>query len=139
MAFDGMGIDVSLKSSGDMSSNQYRTVEASTTNAEQGCIVLVTRGALPTGVFQDNSTRAEFGNVRVLGITKLQAGASSGSEVSGGIVQGGLLMNSSVGQAIEAAGNSSEHVIGIALESMGTASTGIIGALLVPMARSTST
>lgn len=140
MAFDGMGIDISLKSSGDMSSNQYKPVTASTTNADQGCIVNVTRGSKITGIWQENSTAADFGKVRVLGISKLQAGASSGEETGGGIISGGMLMNSSVGQAIVALGNSSEHGIGIALDVMGTASTGFIGALILPsLAVSTST
>ena len=140
MAWDGMGIDISLKSSGDMSAYQYRCVVASTTNVNQGCILNVLLGTRITGVFQDNSTAAEFGKVRVLGISKIQAGSSSGSEVSGGILEGAKIMCSTVGQAVEAAGNSSEKGIGIALEAMGTASTGIIAALILPsLEGSTST
>ena len=140
MAWDGMGIDISLNSSGDMSSFQYRCVVASTTNKNQGCILNVLKGTKITGVYQDNSTAAEFGKVRVLGISKIQAGSSSGSEVSGGILEGAKIMCSTVGQAIEAAGNSSEKGIGIALESMATDSTGIIAALIIPMLEgSTST
>ena len=140
MAYEGTGIDISLNSSGDMSGSQYKCVSASTTNNNQGCIINVTRGSKITGIYQDNSTAAEFGRVRCLGISKLAAGASSGEETSGGIIAGGMLMNSSVGQAIVALGNSSEHGIGIALEVMGTASTGIIAALILPqLAVSTST
>ena len=140
MAYEGMGIDISLNSSGDMSGSQYKCVRASTTNNNQGCILSVNKGARITGVYQDNSTAAEFGKVRVLGISKIQAGSSSGSEVSGGILEGAKIMCSTVGQAIEAAGGSSEKGIGIALEPMGTASTGIIAALIIPMLEgSTST
>ncbi len=140
MAYEGMGIDISLKSSGDMSSFQYRCVEASSDNVAGGCKLNVNLGTNITGIYQDNSTTAEFGRVRVLGISKIQAGSSSGSEVSGGIVEGAKIMCSTVGQAVEAAGNSSEKGIGIALEPMGTASTGIIAALIIPMLEgSTST
>jgi hypothetical protein len=130
MAYSGENISVSLNSSGDMSGKQYACVVASTTNNNQGCILQTTLGGTVTGIYQNNSTAAEFGKVVVIGHTKVIAGSSSGNE--DGIVAGGLLTVSTVSQAIPSSGGANDSVFGMALEVMGTASTGVISALVLP-------
>lgn len=125
----------SLLSSGDMSSNQYRAVKASTANAIDGAVVLAVRGAGPiTGVWQDNSTQTEAGKVRYAGITKMQAGDSSA--MANAITVGAGVVASSVGNAVPSTA-AGQHLIGIALEGLSTGSTGIIAVQQTPGAIST--
>lgn len=135
MASDIPLLDLTLLSSGDMSSNQYKAVQASTTNAVDGCIVVATRGAAITGVYQDNSTQSEAGRVRALGVTKIAAGDSSAME--NGIKPGSWLQASSVGHAVPST-DTRNAPIGIALDALSTGSTGIIRMLVIPGATSTA-
>ena len=120
--------DITLNSSGDESSNQYKGVIASSAVAAGGLAVVATRGGKFIGVLQDKSTASGIASlVRVAGITKMQAGASSGMEIA--ITEGLPLVCSSNGEAVpsSSAGNA---IIGMALESLTTGSTGIIKVLL---------
>ncbi len=128
-------LDHTLLSSGDMSSNQYKAVQASTTNAGDGCIVVAARGVAMTGVYQDNSTQSEAGRVRSIGITKMIAGDSSAMENA--IAPGGRLVASSVGHAVPST-DTRDAQIGIALDALSTGSTGIISVLIVLGATSTA-
>ena len=134
MAFEIPGFDFSLQSSGDMSSHQYKAVQASTTNVAGGATVVATRGGAVTGVLQENATQATPQRVRVTGVTKLQAGDSSAMENA--ITEGGKVVASSVGQAVPSTG-AGQHLLGIALEGLSTGSTGIIPVLLTIGAIST--
>jgi hypothetical protein len=134
MAYEVPGIDISLLSSGDMSSNQYRAVDASTTNANEGATKLAVRGGDITGVWQDNSTATTHGRVRTSGVTKMAAGDSSAMETA--ITQGLKVVASSVGQAVPSSG-AGQFLLGISLGSLSTGSTGIIPVLLTIGAIST--
>lgn len=114
---------LTLKSSGDMSSNQYKAVRASTTNADGGCTVVAARGGLATGVYLDDSTAATFGRVARSGIVKMLAGDSSAMDTA--ITQGLPVVASSQGQAVPSTA-AGQHRIGYALDSLSTGSTGII-------------
>lgn len=129
MSFEKPLFDLSLKSSGDMSSNQYRIVKASTTNAVDSATRVATRGGALTGVWQDNSTATTFGKVLVGGVSKVAAGDSSAMENA--INAGDYVVASSVGQAVPSTA-SDQHVLGQALESLSTGSTGIIAVLINP-------
>lgn len=135
MSYEIPGLNISLVSSGDMSSHQYKAVRASTTNAVDGCVLLSARGTRATGVYQHNSTTSEAGKVMVLGVTKMQAGDSSGMESA--IAVGAPVMASSVGAAVPST-DTSDARIGFALEPLGTGSTGIIAVLLCLSATSTA-
>ena len=135
MSYSQQGQIFSLLSSGDMSSNQYRAVKASTANDVEGCVLLAVRGAGPiTGVFLDNSTQSEAGKVQYSGITKMQAGDSSA--MANAIAVGAGVVASSVGNAVPSTA-AGQHLIGIALEGLSTGSTGIIAVLQTPGAIST--
>ena len=134
MSYSMPGLLLSLLSSGDMSSNQYKAVQASTTNAADGCIVTATRGGKVTGVYQDNSTQAEAGQVMVSGVSKLLMGDSSA--MVNAIAVGDNVVASSVGHAVPSTG-SGQHLIGIALEAAATESTGMISVQLAIGAIST--
>lgn len=134
MSYSVPGTRISLLSSGDMSDHQYKAVQASTTNALDGCIVVATRGGKVTGVYQDNSTTAEAGDVMVTGVSKVVAGDSSAMENA---ISAGLpVVASSVGAAVPSTA-AGLHLIGIALEPLATGSTGVIAVLLAPGAIST--
>jgi hypothetical protein len=122
-----------LASSGDMSSKQYRIVVASTANAADSVTVVAARGGNLTGVWQDNSTVATAGALRVLGVSKVAAGDSSGGSA---ITIGAKVVASSQGQAVlsTAAG---QHVLGIAMGPLGASSTGVIPVMLTIGAIST--
>lgn len=120
--------DITLNSSGDESSNQYKAVIASSAVASGGLAVVATHGGKFVGVLQDKSTAAGIASrVTVAGVTKMQAGASSGHEVA--ITEGLPLVCSSVGDAVPSS-SAGEAVIGMALESLSSGSTGIIKVLL---------
>lgn len=134
MAYEIPLLDITLTSSGDMSSYQYRAVAASSANAAGGCTLVATRGAKVTGVYQDNSTASEPGRVRVWGVSKLAAGDSSAMDTA--ITEGLFLVASSVGQAVPSSA-ADLHVYAMALESLSTGSTGIIAGIVFPSRPST--
>lgn len=127
MATENPGQTLTLLSSGDMSSNQFKAVQASTTNAIDGCIVVAVRGAAPTGVYQDNSTAAEGGRVMFSGITKMQAGDSTG--MVNAITPNTRVVASSNGEAVPSTG-AGLHLLGISLDSLSTGSTGVVSVML---------
>lgn len=135
MAFENMVLDVSRLSSGDMSANQFKAVQLSTTNAQDGAIVNAARGTAIFGVYQDNSTQSEAGRIRTIGITKILAGDSSAMQNA--IAPGGRLVASSVGHAVPST-DTRDAQIGISLDSLSTGSTGIISMLIVLGATSTA-
>ena len=139
MAYEHVGIDITRKSSGDMSSHQYKLVSFSTTNDGEGCILATVRKQVTHGVWQGpKSTQAEFGKVRVLGVTKVAAGDSSAMDVA--ITVGMQLEASSNGHAIPStAGTASHGGCGYALQPLGTGSTGIITIFAIPILNSTTT
>lgn len=134
MAYEMRGLDLSLVSSGDMSDNQYLAVNASTTNVDDGCALVATRGGALTGIFLDNSTAATHGAVRVSGVSKVCAGDSSAMETA--ITLGSKVVASSQGQAVPSTA-SGQHLMGISLGYLSTGSTGIIPVLLTVGAIST--
>ena len=88
--------DITLNSSGDESSNQYKACVASSAVASGGLAIVATRGGPFTGVLQDKSTAAGIASlVRVAGITKMQAKSSDTA-----ITEGLPVAVSSEGQAI---------------------------------------
>lgn len=121
-------------SSGDMTSNQYRAVQLSTTNNADGAILTATRGGAVNGVWQDNSTVATAGAMMVLGVSKLAAGDSSGG--TGAITRGTVLVASSAAQAVPSTG-AGQHVIGYSLGNLSSDSTGTIPVMLTIGAIST--
>lgn len=135
MAHEHGILDWSLKSSGDMSSNQYRAVQFSTTNAEDGAVLVAARGARVDGVWQDNSTETTFGKVRLLGVSKVAAGDSSAMENA--ISLGTSLIASSNGHAVPSTA-ANLPLIGKSLGTLSTGSTGVISVFLTPGARSTA-
>lgn len=134
MAYEMRGLDLSLVSSGDMSSNQYKAVNASTTNVDDGGVLTATRGGALTGIFQDDSTAATHGAVRVSGVSKVCAGDSSAMETA--ITLGSRVVASSQGQAVPSTA-AGQHMLGISLGYLSTGSTGIIPVLLTIGAIST--
>lgn len=127
MATENPGRTHTLLSSGDMSGNQFKAVQASTTNAVDGAIVVATRGAAPTGIYQDNSTQSEAGRVMFTGISKMQAGDSSAMENA--IAPNDRVVASSAGAAVPSTG-AGQHLLGISLDALSTGSTGVISVLL---------
>lgn len=134
MAYEIPVLDFSLKSSGDMSSNQYKAVLASSANDDNGATVVATRGGKWTAIWQNNSTTSEFGKVTGYGIAKVAAGDSSAMETA--ITQGSMVVASSKGQAVPSTG-AGQFYLGIALGTLSTGSTGVIPVLLTPGAIST--
>ena len=127
MANEIPGLTITRKSTGDMSSYQYRAVAASSTVVAGGVALTATLGGALLGIWLDNSTAASFGAVQVSGVAKVQAGASS--EMATAIIEGKYIVSSSVGQGIlsTAAGL---PCIGIALAPLATDSTGLLPVLL---------
>jgi hypothetical protein len=120
--------DVTFDATGDNTSNQYKAVFATSSDASGEVAVVATHGGKFVGVLQDKSTAAGIASlVRVAGITKMQAGASSGMEIE--ITEGLPLVCSSVGDAVPSS-SAGEAVIGMSLEQLTTGSTGIIKVLL---------
>ena len=121
--------DITFDASGDNTNNQYKGVFAtSSVNASGEIAVVSTHGGKFIGVLQDKSTAAGIASlVRVAGITKMQAGASSGHEIA--ITEGLLLVCSSKGDGVPSS-SAGEAIVGMALEQLSTGSTGIIKVLL---------
>lgn len=116
-----------LESSGDVSDDQYKAVQFSTTNGDNGMILTATRGGTVDGVLQGNSTTATSLGVMVYGVSKVVAGDSSAMENA--ISFGTRLVASSQGHAVPSTG-AGQHLIGISLGTLSTGSTGIIPVLL---------
>lgn len=120
--------DITFDASGDNTNNQYKGVFATSSDASGEIAVVSTHGGKFIGVLQDKSTAAGIASlVRVAGITKMQAGASSGHEIA--ITEGLLLVCSSKGDGVPSS-SAGEAIVGMALESLSTGSTGIIKVLL---------
>jgi hypothetical protein len=120
--------DFTFDATGDNTSNQYKAVFATSSDASGEVAVVATHGGKFVGVLQDKSTAAGIASlVRIAGITKMQAGASSGMEIE--ITEGLPLVCSSKGDAVPSS-SAGEAVIGMALEQLTTGSTGIIRVLL---------
>jgi len=114
----------SKRSTGDMSSYQYRAVALSTAAGyDDGVALVAARGAAVHGVWLDNSTASDHGRLMLEGVAKLAAGDSSGTETA--ISPGDIVVASSVGQAV-ASTAADLHAIGIAQEALSTGSTGWI-------------
>lgn len=124
MANEIPGLSITLKSSGDMSSYQFAPVVASTANAAGGCTVVLTEGAKVTGIWQGDSTSAEFGRVMVSGVSKAQARAVDTAIVSGSLVYASTdgLTTGSTDAAV--------NYVGQSLDALSTGSTGFIRVLL---------
>lgn len=134
MAWENPLLDIGqVKSSGDMSSHQYKAIQFSTTNDADGGIVVATRGGKVDGVWQGNSTAGTAEAVMVYGVSKLAAGDSSGGAA---INRGARVVASSKGQAVTSTA-AGQHLIGISLGSLGASSTGLIPVLLTLGAIST--
>ncbi len=117
--------DITLNSSGDESSNQFKASVASSADSAGGLAIVAARGGRFTGGLQDKSTAAGIASlVRVAGITKMQA---KSSDVA--ITEGLPLICSSEGQAVPSTAIT-DAKIGTALESLTTGSTGIIKVLI---------
>ncbi len=120
--------DITLNASGDDTNNQYKGVFATSSDALGEYAVVAVLGARAIGVLQDKSTAAGIASlIRVAGITKMQAGASSVMPTA--ITEGIAVSLSSVGQAVFSSAAATAK-IGTALESLATDSTGIIRVLL---------
>ena len=128
MTTDLRDFDYTFKATGDNTSNQYKAVFATSSDASGEVAVVATHGGKFVGVLQDKSTAAGISTlVRISGVTKMQAGASSGMELE--ITEGLPVVASSVGDAVPSS-SAGEAVIGMALEQLTTGSTGIIKVLL---------
>ena len=120
--------DITLDATGDHTNDQYKGVFATSSDASGEFAVVEALGARAIGVLQDKSTAAGIPSlIRVAGITKMQAGASSVMPTA--IIEGDVVSLSSVGQAIFSSASGTAN-IGTALESLATDSTGIIKVLL---------
>lgn len=120
--------DITLDATGDNTSNQYKAVFATSSDAVGEFAVVATLGGRFIGVLQDKSTAAGIASlIRVAGITKMQAGASSVMPTA--IIEGDAVSVSSAGQAVFSSASGTAK-IGTALESLTTDSTGIIKVLL---------
>lgn len=123
-----------VESSGDVSSDQYKAIQFSTANDDNGFVLTATRGGTVDGVLQGNSTLATAEEVMCYGVSKLAAGDSSAMENA--INFGTRVVASSQGQAVPSTG-AGQHLIGISLGTLSTGSTGIIPVLLTVGAIST--
>lgn len=132
MSFEMPLFDITRKSSGDMSSHQYKLVTFSTTNSADGCILgPSTAGGRAHGVWQGDSTAAEHGKVRVLGVSKVAISTASGTIVNGSPLCGSTVSGlGHVQLATSTAG--SQQIVGVALEAIANGTTGVISALLTP-------
>ena len=127
MAYEIPGFDITGKSSGDMSSNQYKLVELSTTNADDGVIIgPSSAGGRVFGIWQGNSTAAEYGKVRVSGVSKAQVSTGSGPIVRGSPLTGST--NGSVTLSTSTAGT--QYHVGSALVAHASGSSGVIAMYL---------
>ena len=129
MATDLRLFDITLDASGDHTSDQYKAVVPSTASASgEFAVVTAAAGGRFIGVLQDKSTAAGIASlIRVAGITKMQAGASSG--MTAALKEGDVVVASTLGQAVVSTASGTAKM-GITLDALGTTSTGIIRVLL---------
>ena len=134
MAYEEKLVTVTLPASGDLSASQYKLVDGSTSGQAQ---VLAARGGNVLGVIQDKSTGAGIGGeVGIRGITKVEAGDSSG--MANAIVVGTALISSSNGTAVPSTGDIDHFIWGRAVSPLATGSTGIISANITMEGRGSS-
>lgn len=133
MSYSIPGVIFTALSSGDMSAGQYHAVQASTTNSADGAVLVAARGAAVSGVWQQNSTAQEAGQIMLTGISKVSAGDSSAGAA---IAVGANVVASSKGRAVTSTA-AGQHLIGKALEPLAASSTGIIAVALAIGAIST--
>jgi len=132
MAYEIPLFDITRKSSGDMSSHQYKLVTFSTTNDAEGCILgPATAGGRSHGVWQGDSTAAEYGKVRILGVSKVAISTASGTIVNGSPLTGSTTTGLGYVQLATSTGGT-QQIVGVALEAIANGSTGVISALLMP-------
>ena len=132
MAWENQLLNIGqFNSSGDMTGNQYKAVQLSTTDADNSVILVGAKGGKVDGVWQDNSTQATAGAMMVYGVSKLDALSSAAA-----ITVGDRLVADVGGSAVlsTAAG---QHLIGISYGQLGANSTGIVPVLLTLGAIST--
>lgn len=134
MSYEMPLFDITRKSSGDMSTHQYKVVTFSTTNSADGCILgPSTLGGRSHGIWQGNSTAAEYGKVRVLGVSKVAISTASGTIVNGSPLTGSTVSGLGHVQLATSTGNAgSFQIVGVALEAIANGTTGVISALIVP-------
>lgn len=131
MAWENGILDIGqFASTGDMTSNQYKAVQLSTSVAD-GFALVGTAGARVDGVVQENSTTATAMALRVLGVTKVAAESSNVA-----IAPGTRLIANANAQAYPSTA-AGQHLIGISLGTVSTGSSGIIPCLLTLGAIST--
>ena len=121
MAYEIPLFDITRKSSGDMSSHQYKLVTFSTTNDAEGCILgPATAGGRSHGVWQGDSTAAE-----------VAISTASGTIVNGSPLTGSTTTGLGYVQLATSTGGT-QQIVGVALEAIANGSTGVISALLMP-------
>ena len=131
MAYEAGLFDITAKSSGDMSSNQYKLVSLSSSNDTGGCIVgPTTLGGRITGIWQEDSTAAEYGKIRVLGISKAVVSTGSGPIVGGSLLTGSTATHGGV--TLSTSTGMTQFVVGIAMAAIASGSSGVIPVLLTP-------
>jgi len=136
MAYEMMGIDITARSSGDTSAYQYGCMILSTTNHNDGCVLTTDENQLAQGIWQNNSTRAENGKLRIVGVSKAIVGVPGAAAV----VRGDRLAASTQTGHLELFDVSNgQTALAIALEGLSTGSTGIISVFVMPSPGSTST
>lgn len=131
MAYEIPLFDINAYSSGDMSSNQYRLVIFSTTNAAEGCVLgPSTLGGRVNGIWQGDSTATEYGKVRVLGVSKAQVSTASGPIVRGSLLTGSTAAHGTV--CLSTSTGMTQFVVGISLAAFASGSSGVIPVMLTP-------
>ena len=132
MAWENGLLDIGqMVSSGDMTGKQYTAVALSTANDENGAVIVAALGAAVDGVWQDNSTKATAGAMRVHGVTKMQA---LSSDVA--ISRGTRVVSDAAGNAYPSTA-AGQHLVGISYGALSTGSSGIIPVMLTLGAIST--
>ena len=136
MAYENFGIDINARSSGDTSANQYHLMVLSTTYTADGCVLATTAVDMGTGIWQNNSTQAENGKLRVVGVTKAVVTVASAAVAPGTRLQAST---GSAGHLTVYSLATGHKAVGFALEALSTGSTGIISIFMLPSDGSTST
>jgi len=135
MAYDMMGIDITARSSGDTSAYQYHCVVLSTTNNVDGCVMTTDENQMAIGIWQNNSTRAEDGKVRVLGVSKAVVTAVDTAVAP----MTRLSASTTVGHLEVHDVSNGQIACALSLGILSTGSTGIISVFVLPGPGSTST
>lgn len=132
MTYEIPGFDITRKSSGDMSTHQYKLVNFTTTNSADGCILgPATAGGRAYGVWQNDSTASEYGKVRMLGVSKVAISTASGTIINGSPLTGSTISGLGHVQLATSTGGT-QNLVGVALEAIANGTTGVISALLIP-------